>query len=134
MVVGNGTGRLLGGYILEEPLGVGGASIVYRARHAWLGRRAAVKVLAAPRDESFRERFLRESRIAAGLDHPNIVPVFDAGEADGELYIAMRCVDGSDLRTVLDEDGPLTLARTLRLVRQVASALDAAHARGLIHR
>ena len=134
MVNGDGAGRLLGGYVLEEPLGAGGASVVYRAKHAWLGRRAAVKVLASPGDESFRERFLSESRIAAGLDHPNIVPVFDAGEADGELYIAMRCVDGNDLRTVLAEEGPLGLARTLRIVRQVASALDAAHARGLVHR
>ena len=81
----------------------------------------------------FRERFLRESRLAASIDHPNIVPVYDAGEVAGELYLAMRYVEGSDLRRLLT-DGRLPKERTVRIVSQVADALDAAHARGLVHR
>src|SRR5207244_5218521 len=79
-------------------------------------------------------RFLRESQLAASLDHPNIVPVYDAGEEDGLLYIAMACVEGSDLKSLLAEEGRLPLRRALRLAGQIGSALDAAHARGLVHR
>ena len=100
-----------------------------------LGRTAAVKLLApAVGEADFRERFLRESRLAASLDHPSIVPVFDAGEEDGLLYIAMARVEGSDLRTLLRQEGRLPVRRALRIVAQIASALDAAHARGLVHR
>jgi hypothetical protein len=130
------TGTELGGYRLGEPLGRGGTSVVYRAEHVRLGRPAAMKLLSAAVGEAdFRERFLRESQLAAALDHPSIVPVYDAGEAeDGLLYIAMACVEGSDLKTVLAAEGKLPLRRTLRVVGQIGAALDAAHARGLVHR
>jgi serine/threonine-protein kinase len=111
-------------------------SVVYLAEHLRLGRKVAVKVLAphVADDPGFRARFIRESRTAAGLDHPNIVTVYDAGEFDGLLYISMRYVEGSDLGRVLDEDGAIDPWRTLTIVSQVGSALDAAHAEGLVHR
>jgi tRNA A-37 threonylcarbamoyl transferase component Bud32 len=125
----------VGGYRIVAPLGRGATSVVYRAEHVRLGRAAAVKLLTpAVGEDDFRDRFLRESRLAASLDHPSIVPVFDAGEEDGLLYIAMACVDGSDLKSLLVEEGRLPLRRALRIVGQIASALDAAHARGLVHR
>jgi serine/threonine-protein kinase len=125
----------VGGYRLVAPLGRGASSVVYRAEHLRLGRTAAVKLLApAIGEDDFRERFLRESKLAASLDHPNIVPVYDAGDEDGLLYIAMAFVDGSDLKALLVQEGRLPLRRTLRIVGQIASALDTAHARGLVHR
>jgi serine/threonine-protein kinase len=128
-------GTELGGYRIEEPLGRGGTSVVYRAEHVRLGRRAALKLLTPAFGEAdFSDRFLRESRLAASLDHPSIVPVYDAGEQDGLLYIAMACIEGRDLRSLLAEEGPLPPRRALRIVGQIASALDAAHARGLVHR
>ncbi len=109
---------------------------VYLAQHRGLGRRVALKVLAPElaEDERFRERFLRESRVAAALDHPNVVPVYDAGEVEGLLFIAMRFVDGIDLRRLLDRDGVLETERALVTLSQVAAALDTAHELGLIHR
>jgi len=128
-------GTELGGYRIIEPLGQGATSVVYLAEHVRLGRAAALKLLAPALGEAdFRERFLRESQLAASLDHPNIVPVYDAGEVDGLLYIAMASVEGRDLKTLLAEEGPLPLRRALRIVGQVGSALDAAHGRGLVHR
>jgi serine/threonine-protein kinase len=128
-------GSELAGYRIVEPLGRGGTSVVYRAEHVRLGRPAALKLLAPVLGEAgFRERFLRESQLAASIDHPSILPVYDAGEEDGFLYIAMACVEGSDLKTLLAEEGPLPLRRALRIVGQIGSALDAAHARGLVHR
>jgi serine/threonine protein kinase len=125
----------IGGYRIVEAIGRGATSVVYRAEHMRLGRTAAVKLLTpAVGEADFRERFVRESKLAASLDHPSIVPVFDAGEENGLLYLAMACVDGSDLRTVLGHEGRLPLRRALRIVGQISSALDAAHARGLIHR
>ena len=125
----------VGGYRIVEAIGKGGTSVVYRAEHVRLGRTAALKLLTPQLGESdFRDRFLRESKLAASLDHPNIVPVYDAGEVDDVLYIAMACVDGSDLKALLVEEGRLPLRRALRIVSQIASALDAAHARGLVHR
>jgi len=125
----------VGGYRLVEPIGEGGTSVVYRAEHVRLGRAAALKLLTPSLGEAdFRERFLRESRLAASLDHPSIVPVYDAGEADDVLYIAMQHIDGSDLKALLVAEGRLPVRRALRIVSQVASALDAAHARGLVHR
>jgi serine/threonine protein kinase len=125
----------VGGYRIVEAIGKGGTSVVYRAEHVRLGRTAALKLLTPKLGESdFRDRFLRESKLAASLDHPNIVPVYDAGEVDDVLYIAMACVDGSDLKALLVEEGRLPLRRALRIVSQIASALDAAHARGLVHR
>src|SRR5437868_5825044 len=95
-------GTELGGYRIVERLGRGGTSVVYRAEHVRLGRPAALKLLVPGLGEAdFTERFLRESQLAASLDHPNIVSVYDAGEDEGLLYIAMACVEGSDLKTVL---------------------------------
>jgi DNA-binding beta-propeller fold protein YncE len=131
-----GIGELVAGYRLEELVGRGGMAVVYRAHDERLGRSVALKVLA-PRlalDDGFRRRFIRESRVAASVDHPNIVPIFDAGEADGYLFIAMRFVQGRDVLTVLREDGPLPPDRACHIVTQVAAALDAAHAEGLVHR
>jgi serine/threonine-protein kinase len=127
------TDTVVGGYRIVEPVGRGGTSIVYRAEHVRLGRQAALKLLEGG-GAGYRERFLRESRLAASLDHPNIVPVYDAGEDSGVLYIAMAHVAGSDLKTLLVTEGRLPLRRALRVVGQIASALDAAHARGLVHR
>src|ERR671937_1103935 len=128
-------GTELGGYRILEQLGRGGTSVVYRAEHVRLGRTAALKLLSPGLGEAdFSDRFLRESRLAASLDHPSIVPVYDAGEEDGLLYIAMACIDGVDLKTLLGEEGRLDLRRTLRILGQIGSALDAAHARGLVHR
>ena len=128
-------GTELGGYRIVEPIGHGATSVVYLAEHVRLGRPAALKLLAPALGEAdFRARFLRESQLAAALDHPSIVPVYDAGEEDGLLYIAMARVDGSDLKTVLAEEGPLPVRRALRILGQIGSALDAAHARGLVHR
>jgi serine/threonine-protein kinase len=128
-------GTELGGYRIVEQLGRGGTSVVYRAEHVRLGRIAALKLLSPGLGEAdFSDRFLRESRLAASLDHPNIVPVYDAGEDDGLLWIAMACVEGTDLKTLIAEEGRLPVRRALSIVGQIASALDAAHARGLVHR
>src|SRR5439155_13570111 len=128
-------GSVVGGYRLHERVGVGATSEVYRADDLGLGRPAALKLLAhAVGGENFRERFLLESRLAALLQHPSIVPVYDAGDEDGLLYIAMAYVAGTDLRALLREEGPLSLRRTLRILSQVAEALDAAHQHELVHR
>src|ERR671937_919907 len=128
-------GTELGGYRILGQLGRGGTSVVYRAEHVRLGRTAALKLLSPGLGEAdFSDRFLRESRLAASLDHPNIVPVYDAGEEDGLLYIAMACVEGTDLKTLINEEGALPLRRAVHILGQIASALDAAHARGLVHR
>jgi DNA-binding beta-propeller fold protein YncE len=129
-------GSQIAGYRLEEQIGRGGMAVVYRAYDARLDRRVALKILAPglALDDGFRHRFIRESRAAAAVDHPNIIPVFDAGEASGVLFIAMRFVQGRDVRTLIDRTGPLAPARASDIIAQVASALDAAHARGLVHR
>jgi YVTN family beta-propeller protein len=129
-------GTVLAGYRIERVLGRGGMSIVYLAHDLRLKRHVALKLLASElaQDERFRARFLRESELAASLDHPNVVPVYEAGEADGLLYIAMRYVVGTDLKALLRAEGALTPERALVLVGQVANALDAAHERGLVHR
>jgi serine/threonine-protein kinase len=129
-------GTELAGYKVETLVGRGGMGTVYLAEHLRLRRRVALKLLLPElsEDERFRVRFLRESELAASLDHPNVIPIYDAGEADGLLYLAMRYVEGDDLRAVLDRERRLEPHRALALVRQVAGALDAAHARGLVHR
>jgi streptogramin lyase len=129
-------GTQIAGYRLEELVGRGGMGIVYRAHDIALERSVALKLLAPSlaEDRDFRERFLVESRLAASLEHPNVVPIHDAGEADGQLYLAMRYVEGTDLKHLLQEDGPLEPARAIAICAQVAEALDAAHARGLVHR
>ncbi len=129
-------GTVIAGYRIEERIGRGGMGVVYRAEHLNLRRRAAVKIIAPDLAESegFRERFTREARIAAALQHPNIVTVYDAGEVDGLLYLAMQYIEGSDLAAMLRDDGRLRPYRAIDVCRQVAAALDAAHAMGLIHR
>ncbi|MFJ8716574.1 serine/threonine-protein kinase [Streptomyces violaceus] len=129
-------GKQIAGYRIEKEIGRGGMAVVYRARDLRLERTVALKLLAPElaRNDTFRRRFTHESRAAAAIDHPHIVPVFEAGETDGVLYIAMRYVVGSDLRRLLDREGPLSPATTLRIAAQVASALDAAHDHGLVHR
>jgi serine/threonine-protein kinase len=129
-------GTVLAGHRIEEVIGRGGASVVYLAEHLRLGRRVALKVLAPhlAEDQMFRERFIRESRIAAGLDHPNVVTIYDAGEVEDGLYISMRYVEGSDLGKILQGEGALEPSRTIMVLSQVASGLDAAHAQGLVHR
>jgi serine/threonine protein kinase len=129
-------GDIVAGYRIEGVAGRGGMGIVYRATQLALGRVDAFKVLPPELadDPGFRDRFERETRIAASLQHPNIVPIHYAGEEGGRLFIAMRFVDGRDVREVLALEGPLEPARAARLVLQVASALDAAHEHGLVHR
>jgi DNA-binding beta-propeller fold protein YncE len=129
-------GDVIAGYEVEELVGRGGTGEIYRALDPRLERRVALKLLAESytEDAGFRERLLRESRIAASLDHPNVVPVYEAGETDDRLFIAMRFVEGSDLQALLRSEGPLEPSRAVAIARQVADALDAAHARGLVHR
>ena len=129
-------GVRLGQYRLERRLGGGGMAVVYLARDERLDRPVALKVLAPvlAEDEAFRKRFIRESRAAAAVEDPHIIPVFEAGEAGGMLYIAMRYVPGGDVRTMVRRDGPLPPGRAAAVIAQVASALDAAHAAGLVHR
>src|SRR5690349_6421594 len=126
-------GSELAGYVIEEFVGRGGMGEVFRAHDPRLDRDVALKVLAPQLADSerFRERFLRESMLAARLDHPNVIPIFEAGDSDGNLFIAMRLVDGTDLRAVLREEGVLAPERALGLLPPVAAALDAAHAAGL---
>ncbi|MFN2469897.1 MAG: protein kinase [Gaiellaceae bacterium] len=121
---------------MESLLGRGGMGVVYRADEPHLGRKVAVKILAPEyeADEGFRARFLSESRLAASLDHPHVIPIYGAGEADGLLYLAMRLVEGEDLRALVERVGQLEPHRAAGLVAQVAGALDAAHALGLVHR
>jgi serine/threonine-protein kinase len=121
---------------IEAVAGRGGMGVVYRATELSLGRPVALKLLAPERagDQEFRDRFQRESRMAAAIDHPNVIPVYAAGECDGSLYLVMRYVGGTDLHALLRERGPLDPTRAAELVAQLASALDAAHAAGLVHR
>jgi serine/threonine protein kinase len=130
-------GTEVAGYRIVEEAGSGGMGVVYRAEEIGLGGRpVALKLLppALAGDPDFRARFLREMRVAAAIDHPNIVPIYRAGEDRGLLYLAMRYVHASDLRRVLETEGRLEPARALAILDQVARALDAAHARGLVHR
>src|ERR671924_886542 len=135
MAVAPRIGTEFAGYRIEALLGRGGMSVVYRAENIRLGNKVALKLLSEELadDESFRERFVRESRTAATLNHPNIVTIYDAGDSEGLLYIAMRLVDG-DLKAHLRREGPLAPDHALAIAAQVGSALDAAHARSLLHR
>jgi serine/threonine protein kinase len=124
------------GYRIDRRVGRGGMGVVYRATDLSLDRPVALKVLTEElaNDPQFRRRFVSESKLAASLDHPNVIPIHAAGEHDGILFIAMRLVPGDDLRTMLRAHGRLEPERAIRLIAQVASALDAAHAHGLVHR
>ncbi|MBM7771547.1 serine/threonine-protein kinase [Actinokineospora baliensis] len=128
------TGRRLGHYRIDGVLGKGGMSVMYRATDIRLGRKVALKVIAEhlTEDPEFRERFVDEARNTSAIDHANVVPLYDFGEVDGLLYIAMRLVDGSDMSSLI-KDGPLAPQRTLSLLAQVAEALDNLHERGLVH-
>lgn len=129
-------GTEVAGYRIEELIGKGGMGAVYLAEHLRLGRRVALKLLAAELadNEKFRDRFLRESKLAASIDHPNIVPVYDADEVDGVLFLAMRYVEGTDLRGLIVSESRLDPVRTAAIGEQLGDALDVAHARGLVHR
>jgi YVTN family beta-propeller protein len=135
-----GRGALLGSrfgrYQIQSLIGRGGMGAVYLAKDDRLRRTVAVKVLLPElaNDETFRERFIRESRVAASLDHPNIVAIYEADEVSGMLYLAMQYVEGSDLRALIGQKEPLELGRVIEILSQIASALDAAHERGLVHR
>jgi Protein kinase domain len=124
------------GYRIEELIGQGGMGVVYRAYDLRLKRTVALKLIAPELalDERFRERFSRESELAMTLEHPNVVPIHDAGDVDDRLYLAMRYVEGTDLRSLLRAEGALDPARALAICSQIAAALHAAHARGLVHR
>jgi serine/threonine-protein kinase len=128
------TGRRLGHYRIDGVLGKGGMSVMYRATDIRLGRKVALKIIAEhlTEDPEFRERFVDEARNTSAIDHANVVPLYDFGEVDGLLYIAMRLVDGSDLASLI-KDGPLAPERALALLAQVAEALDNLHERGLVH-
>jgi hypothetical protein len=129
-------GTLVAGYRIESRIGAGGMAVVYRARDERLGRWIALKVITPEwaDDEEFRQRFVAESRAAARVDDPHVIPVYEAGQAGGVLFIAMRLVTGTDLWGVLRREGALSPERALDLLSPVASALDAAHAAGLVHR
>jgi CHASE2 domain-containing sensor protein/tRNA A-37 threonylcarbamoyl transferase component Bud32 len=127
---------VIGGYRMEELVGRGAMGVVYKATQLVLDRPVAVKVISPEhaRDPSFQARFERESRLAASVEHPNVIPVYEAGEDDGLLFIAMRYVDGADLGVTVERLGPLAPLRAAAIMAQVAGALDAAHAHGLVHR
>jgi serine/threonine-protein kinase len=129
-------GQEIAGYRLEIEIGRGSAATVYRARDERLGRVAALKILAPELagDETFRQWFVPELRAVTAIRNPHIVPVFEAGLADGMLYLAMRYVPGGDVRALAVRDGSMTVGRVAAIVWQTASALDAMHVAGLVHR
>jgi len=129
-------GTTFAGHRIEAIAGRGGMGTVYRATHLALDHVVALKVIAADlaADDAFRERFRSESRIAVSLRHPNVVPIHHAGEEDGLLFVTMDLIDGPDLRRMLVANGTLPANRAIEIIRQVASALDVAHSRGLVHR
>jgi pSer/pThr/pTyr-binding forkhead associated (FHA) protein len=129
-------GSVFAGCRVQEVIGHGDMGVVYRAEELALQRRVALKLILPEHsgDDRFRERFRRESRIAAAIDHPNVIPIFDAGDEDGVLFITMRLVNGTDLRALIAAEGRIEPLRAARIVRQVGAALDAAHAHGMLHR
>ncbi len=129
-------GSVFGGYRIESYVARGGMGVIYKATQLALERTVALKLVAPElaHDEAFRERFKREAQLAASLDHPNILPVYEAGEIEGQLFLAMRYVIGTDLDSLIQREGALAQDRAIAIVAQVGSALDAAHSRGLVHR
>ena len=132
LLTGLAPGSRVAGYLLETLVGAGGMAAVFRARDVRLGRVVALKLIAG--DEALRTRFVREARAVAAVDHPHIIPVYEAGEADGMQFIAMRFVAGADLQVVIRREGGLRPKRAAAFISPVASALDAAHDAGLVHR
>src|ERR1700743_1188025 len=130
------TPRHVGHYRLDQLLGVGGMGEVFRAYDAQRDRFIALKLLPEvfSDDQEYLKRFQRESHVAARLREPHVIPIHDFGEIDGRLFIDMRLVDGADIRTMLDDHGPIEPQRAVTLLGQVAQALDAAHADQLVHR
>jgi len=130
------SGDRLGDFEIVRELGKGGMGVVYLAEDRRLGRQVALKVIAPDlaHDREFQRRFEAEARSAAAIDHPNAVAVYSAGSADGSLFIAMRLIEGTDLRRALAESGPLDPTAAMQVIAEVAAALDAAHAAGLVHR
>jgi serine/threonine protein kinase len=129
-------GSVIAGHRIERLVGRGGMGVVYEAVDESLDRTVALKLIAPElaAEPGFRGRFMTESRIAASIDHPNVVPIYRAGEEGGLLFLAMRFVSGDDLRTLVERDGPLDPGRAVAVIAQLAAALAAAHARGLVHR
>jgi len=129
-------GSTFAGYEVEGVVGSGGIGILYRARQLRLDRPVALKLVEpeAAREPLIRERLRREARTVAALDHPNVVPLYEAGEEDGTVYIVTRWVDGTELGTLIRRDGPLEPGRAARIAAQIASALEVAHEKGLVHR
>src|SRR5690349_18477542 len=129
-------GSEFAGHRIEGLAGRGGMGVVYKATHIALDHVVALKVIspALAGDPRFRRRFEEESRIAVSIRHPNVVPIHHAGEEDGLLFVTMDLIDGADLRGVLNREGKLDPRRAAEIIGEVASALDAAHARGLVHR
>ena len=129
-------GTEIASYRIEALIARGGMGEVYLATQSFPERKVALKLLPhdLASDQAFRERFIRESNAAASVEHPNIVPVYGAGDADGELYIAMRYVEGEDLRSLLDREGPLSPERAVHICSQIADALEEAHEHDLVHR
>jgi len=153
MAIDSRIGTILAGYRIERLIGRGGMGSVYLAEDQAMGRRVALKILSSElaSDQAFRDRFIRESRVAASIEDPrdrfiresrvaasiedpNIVPIYEAGESEGTLFIAMRYVEGTDLKALIDREGALAPERVVSILGQVASALDAAHDQGLVHR
>src|SRR5436190_9193582 len=124
-------GTQIGGYRIESVIGRGGMSVIYLAEQVRLGRKVALKLLAPElaTDDRYRERFAAESRLASSINHPNIIPLYDAGEDQGYLYIAMRYIDGPSLRQLLQRDEALGLGRVIYVIEQIASARRRAQGR-----
>jgi DNA-binding beta-propeller fold protein YncE len=129
-------GEEFAGHLIEAEIGRGGMGVVYRVRHLALDRERALKAIvpSLSADPKFRQRFERESRLAASIEHPNVIPIHHAGEEEGLLYLAMRLVEGADLLAMISAERRIPPTRVVRIVSAVAAALDAAHARGLVHR
>jgi serine/threonine protein kinase len=129
-------GSTIAGYEVEAVVGSGGIGILYRARQLRLNRPVALKLVDAEvaAEPVVRERLRREARTVAALDHPNVVPLYEAGEEAGTVYIVTRWVDGTELGALILRDGPLRPRRAARIAAQIASALEVAHEKGLIHR
>jgi serine/threonine protein kinase len=129
-------GSRFAGYVVESVVGVGGIGTLYRARQLRLDRPVALKVVESEvaRDPVARERLRREARAVASLDHPNVVPLYEAGEEDGTIYIVTRWIDGTELGALIQSGGPLDPAGAARATAQIAAALEMAHEKGLVHR